>query len=201
MRWPRCRLCPGERREEGGCGGKRGLEHKLEPPPPSATHHSRSGPAGGFGSTFFVPDEASLAAGVVTKAKLEAKMAVSLAGRAAEELLLGAAAVTTGAADDLAAVARIAHFMVASCGMGGPAVGELAWSTGGGGAPDHGESVGAAIDAAVAAKVAAAHASAERLLTANRPFLEATVDALLERETLDGAELLELAVACRAVVV
>ena len=129
-------------------------------------------------------------------------MAVSLAGRAAEELLLGAAAVTTGAADDLAAVARIARFMVASCGMGGPAVGELAWSGGGGGgAPDHGESVGAAIDAAVAAEVAAAHATAERLLTANLPFLEATVDALLERETLDGAQLLELAAECGAVVV
>ena len=106
------------------------------PPCPSTGQVSivpRSNAGGGFGSTFFSPDEATLRAGVASKARLEAELVVALGGRAAEEAVFGPAGATTAAADDLAAVARIARAMVESFGMAAGDLGPVAWRSAGGG--------------------------------------------------------------------
>ena len=165
---------------------------------PRAGRSSQS--AGGFGSTWFAPDEAAAVAGLPSRSRLEAGMTVALGGRAAEALVLGDTAVTTGAADDCVAVARIARAMIEACGFAADRLGPLVWSAPPGppgaavAAPalDHSEATGDAIDAAVAAEVAAAYGRAERLLKDNRPFLDAVIAALEERESLDGVELEEL---------
>ena len=72
------------------------------------------GGAGGF--TQFLPqDENEL--GMFTKEYLENKLIVSLGGRAAEEVVYGAAHVTTGASGDLIAVTNVARSMVMKYGF------------------------------------------------------------------------------------
>lgn len=52
------------------------------------------------GATFFAPSEEQLESGLYTRSYLENRMAVFLAGRVAEELVMGPDNVTTGASDD-----------------------------------------------------------------------------------------------------
>jgi hypothetical protein len=52
------------------------------------------------GATFFAPNEEQLESGLYSRTYLENRMAVSLGGRVAEELILGPDDVTTGAAND-----------------------------------------------------------------------------------------------------
>ena len=59
----------------------------------------RSSGAGGF--TTFTPDESRNVNGLYTRDYLEAKLAVLLAGRAAEALVLGEDTISVGASNDL----------------------------------------------------------------------------------------------------
>ena len=67
-----------------------------------------------LGLTWFAPDEEQ---GLLTRAQLEARIAVALGGRAAEEEIFGTDEVTSGAAMDLQNVAQLAKEMVTSFGM------------------------------------------------------------------------------------
>ena len=142
---------------------------------------------------------------LMTRAELERKIAVLLAGRAAEVLVLGE--LSTGAADDLAKATDIAREMVTRYGMDtglGHVAYEsprcqalefpLAWS---GNARTLSEDTLRRVDAAVAALVAEGFENATRSLTANRGVLERGAQALLERETLDEAALRELTAGLR----
>ncbi|MBL8672122.1 MAG: ATP-dependent zinc metalloprotease FtsH [Alphaproteobacteria bacterium] len=138
---------------------------------------------------------------LMQRAELETKIAVLLGGRAAEVIAFGE--VSTGAADDLAKATDIARSMVARYGMD-ETLGLIVYESerqaflGPGGVPSalerhFSEATAREIDEAVKRVV---HQVFERVLTllrANRAVLEQGAAALLEKETMDEAELARFA--------
>jgi cell division protease FtsH len=138
---------------------------------------------------------------LMTRHELEAKIAVLLAGRAAEKLVFDE--LSTGAADDLAKATDIAREMVTRYGMD-EALGPVAFDTQraqfldlpAGIAPPRNpvsEDTQRRIDGAVHGIVVAGFERATRILAANRAALERGARALLAKETLVEGELAELA--------
>jgi cell division protease FtsH len=119
---------------------------------------------------------------------LRARIMVALGGRAAEEVVFGDR--TTGAESDIQQVTQIARQMVGRWGMS-PAIGPVAVlpSDPQGvllpGVEETSEATRRVVDAEVHKLVEEAYLNVTGLLMENRPRLDALVDALLERETLD----------------
>lgn len=84
------------------------------------------------GVTIFTPDEAQIESGLYSRQHLRNRLAVALGGRVAEEIAAGGREeeVTTGAANDLEQVTRVARMMVSQFGFS-EKLGQL--SLGGGG--------------------------------------------------------------------
>ncbi len=138
-----------------------------------------------MGVAFFSPEDDR---NLYRRSYLEGMIIKGLAGRAAEEIVFGPEAITSGAQSDLVQVNNIARKMVYQLGMG--------------------EQTGLLIhDGQMGSLSAAAHAQmdkevgqllermyerARQVLELNRPALEALASALLERETLDGPEAVHL---------
>ena len=127
---------------------------------------------------------------------LLARLAVGLGGRAAEELIIGE--VTTGAEDDLQTVTRLAREMVTRWGMsnrvgsvflGGERHAFLGREIGLGQQQEYSEQMAAIIDEEVQAIIAERSAYVQQLLKDHRPLLEHLGQALLERESLEAADL------------
>ena len=133
---------------------------------------------------------------LMTCRELEQKLAVLLGGRAAEHVMYGE--VSTGAADDLARATDIARSMVTQYAMV-PELGNATYSEDGGGllggpgspfqTRRYSEETAREIDCAVRAIVDAAFDRAHAVLEHNRPILEESARALLDRETLTEADL------------
>ena len=112
-----------------------------------------------------------------------ARLVVSMAGRAAEQLAFGED-YTQGAAGDFQAATELATRMVAEYGMS-PVVGALHVA-------EDQRTFGAAADLVLVGVRALLHealAEARVLLDGERPLVEAVVAALLEDETLDATDL------------
>ncbi len=144
-----------------------------------------SGGGGSAGRTVAVAEERHLH----TTAQLRARLAVMLAGRAAETLLSETS--TTGSEDDLRRGTDLARRLVTQFGMS-PRVGLLT--------PDLGDrdpygrrpvsnALAQLVDEEVAAEVAAAFARAREVLGGRLADLRAVADALEQHETLDAAAL------------
>ena len=129
--------------------------------------------------------------------ELENKLAVLMAGRAAESIFFDH--VSTGAADDLAKATDIARNMVARFGMD-TTLGQVAYESDPSpflGPPvqpqwhphSYSEQTAAKIDAAVRKIVDDAFQRAVSLLRLNRELLAEGANALLSRETLGSSEL------------
>jgi cell division protease FtsH len=156
----------------------------------------RSGGAGGF--TLFTPPEERLESGMYSQKYLKAQLAVALGGRVAEEIIYGADGITTGASSDLQQVRNIARRMVSQWGFANEAMGEapVAWET------MEGSSFGAAktaseatemqIDDQVKIIVKDAYVTTKKTLTENRAFLDGLAEKLIEVETMDFTDLLEM---------
>jgi cell division protease FtsH len=159
---------------------------------------------GALGYTIQRPTEDRF---LMTREELENKMAVLLGGRAAELIVFGH--LSTGAADDLRRVTDIARSMVTRYGMS-EKLGNVAYDrdprtflTG----PDlpspprereYAEETAAAVDHEVKTIVDKIFQRTIDLLKARREILERTAKRLLEKETLEEAELLALAAAAPA---
>ena len=125
---------------------------------------------------------------------LVAQLAVALGGRVAEEMAFGSDDVTTGASNDLQQVRSIARRMVAQWGFSGDSLSPIAWEPAESpgmfaGSTAASEETESTIDDEVAKLVDEAYATCKETLAQYRPLLDATVDALLEKETIDGFEL------------
>jgi cell division protease FtsH len=127
----------------------------------------------------------------VSRAKLRADITVAMAGRAAEELIFGADAVTTGAEADFRAATDLARRMVTVWGMS-DTIGFVAH---GGGNTDGPRSERTAwrIDEEIRRIMDEGMEKARRILLTDRTALDAIALALLERETLSGEEIDDLA--------
>jgi cell division protease FtsH len=128
---------------------------------------------------------------------LRDSLAVRLGGRAAEILVLGEA--STGAANDRAGATQLAIRMVREWGLS-PRLGPIGYSGGGtdylgeGGMAGRpfAEATQRAIDEEVARLLREAETRAEELLSTHRPELDRVVDLLLDRETIDGTDLMNV---------
>jgi len=122
-------------------------------------------------------------------------LAVRLGGRAAELLVLGEA--STGAANDLAGATQLATRMVREWGLS-QRIGPVGWSGDGprylGEASSanrpYAEATQRAIDEEVARLVREAEQRALALLRAHRDDIDRVVELLIEKETIDGSELM-----------
>src|SRR5919112_1327075 len=130
---------------------------------------------------------------------LRARIIGALGGRVAEEIVYGTR--TTGAESDIEQITDIARRMVTRWGMSGklgtvelaPRENPYLGGSGGYGAEKpFSEETARIVDSEVHRIIGECHDEARRLLTEHRKELEALARALLERETLDEEEILEV---------
>jgi cell division protease FtsH len=125
-------------------------------------------------------------------------LGVRMGGRAAEQLVLGE--VSSGAANDLANATQLAIRMVREFGMSSR-LGPVGF---GGGGPmylggqevrsrDYAEATQALIDEEVSRLLKEADERASRILEEHRDVLDKVTDLLIERESIDGSDVYELA--------
>jgi cell division protease FtsH len=133
------------------------------------------------------------------EAYLRARIVGMLGGRAAEEIVYGTK--TTGAESDIEQATGLARRMVTRWGMSERlglvqlAPRENPYLNGSGGytgSRPFSEQTAEAIDAEVLKIIGDSHDQAKRLLSAHRKQLDALVEALLARETLNEQEILEV---------
>jgi cell division protease FtsH len=144
-----------------------------------------------LGYTISMPQEDRF---LTTRAELTDSMAMTLGGRAAEEIVFGE--ITTGAANDLEKVTATAKNMVMRYGMSerlGPRVfghdhsqpflGREFSSE-----PDYSDEIAREIDDEIRRVVESAHQRAKDLLTEHRETLETISEILVRRETIEKTE-------------
>ncbi|MBD2291969.1 ATP-dependent metallopeptidase FtsH/Yme1/Tma family protein [Anabaena sphaerica FACHB-251] len=144
------------------------------------------------GLTWFTPNEEQ---GLISRSQLKARITGALGGRAAEEVIFGAAEVTTGAGGDLQQLSGMARQMVTRFGMSdlGPLSlesqqGEVFlgrdWTT----RSEYSDSIAARIDAQVRAIAEECYDNAKKIIREHRGVTDRLVDLLIEKETIDGEE-------------
>jgi cell division protease FtsH len=132
------------------------------------------------------------------EAYLRARIVGMLGGRAAEEIVYGTK--TTGAANDIEQATQLARNMVTRWGMSdalglvqlAPRENPYLGGVYAGGEKPFSEETARRIDAEVQRILDESHEQAKRLLSEHRKPLDALVEALLARETLDEQEILEV---------
>jgi cell division protease FtsH len=132
-----------------------------------------------------------------TKEYLEATITVMMGGRVAEEEFLGH--MTTGAGNDIEKATDIARKMVCEWGMSelgpltfGKVEGEIFLGRDFGRTQDYSEGTANQIDAEVRRIVTAAYEKAQRTIQENSRAMHRLARTLLEREVLDGEEVLQI---------
>ncbi|MCL1857433.1 MAG: ATP-dependent zinc metalloprotease FtsH [Kiritimatiellaeota bacterium] len=140
-----------------------------------------------LGGTMFLPEKDITH---VSRRKLLGNLAISMGGRAAEEVFLGD--ICTGARQDLKEATALARAMVCDWGMS-DALGPRTFGANdemtplfGRAANDYSDDTAKRIDAEVTRLLAEAHQAARALLENHRAQTETLVAALLEHETVDG---------------
>lgn len=150
-----------------------------------------------LGITLTLPEKDHL---TMKKSQILDTITMILGGRVAEEIVYGADSITTGASNDLEKVTALARNMVTKYGMS-EKMGNMAYGKDEqhifmgrdfGMRRDFSEEIAAEIDKEVKKIVDERYASAKQLLTENRDMLESISKALLDKETLDEKEFVEL---------
>ena len=148
---------------------------------------------GSLGYTLLMPEEDKT--NLRTKEELMAKIAVSMGGRAAEEVVMNT--MTNGASQDIQEATNIARNMVAMYGMseefGMMALGSVRnqYLDGGYGL-DCAQDTAAVMDKAVKAVIDACYKEAVEVIRANREDMDKVVGYLLEKETITGGEMVAI---------
>jgi cell division protease FtsH len=148
-----------------------------------------------LGYTISLPTEDKF---LTTRAELADTMAMTLGGRAAEEIIFGE--ITTGASNDLEKVTETAKQMVMRYGMSerlGPRVfghhrGQPFLGREFNAEPDYSDEIAREIDDEIRRVVEEAHQSAKDILTERRERLDTISKILLERETIDADQFVAL---------
>lgn len=135
----------------------------------------RSSGAGGF--TSFTPNESRNVNGLYTRDYLEAKLAVLLAGRASEALVLGEDTISVGASNDLQRARSLAEKMTVEWALDGSVLRDTS-----DGVSEH---TLRRIDERVESLLDKAYSRATSILNANRGEVLRLVRRLLEEDTVD----------------
>ncbi|MCB0989691.1 MAG: ATP-dependent zinc metalloprotease FtsH [Acidimicrobiales bacterium] len=131
---------------------------------------------------------------------IEDRLAVLMGGRMAEDLIYGV--TSTGAANDLMVATEFARKMVREWGMS-DRIGPMAWGSNNQvflgedlmHTRDYSDETARVIDEEVERILRTEQERARRVLTEHRPALDEIAQALLERETITGAEVQAIALA------
>jgi cell division protease FtsH len=148
--------------------------------------------SGALGYTMQVAEEETV---LMTKEEAFNKITTIIGGRAAEETIFGT--ITSGAANDIEQVTRLARAMVARLGMS-EEFDMMGLETinnpylGGDTSLMCSPETAAKIDKEVLAIIKDAHAKARRILEENKDKLHELAAYLLEKETITGAEFMEI---------
>jgi cell division protease FtsH len=148
-----------------------------------------------LGYTISLPTEDKF---LTTRAELTDTMAMTLGGRAAEEIVFGE--ITTGASNDLEKVTETAKQMVMRFGMSerlGPRVfghdrSQPFLGREFSAEPDHSDEIAREIDDEVRRIVEDAHQSSKDILSEHREQLDTLSKILLDRETIEADEFIAL---------
>jgi cell division protease FtsH len=148
-----------------------------------------------LGYTMVLPDEDKYSQ---TRSEMLDKLAYMLGGRAAEEMVFHDP--TTGAGNDIEKATSMARAMVTQYGMTerlgaiklGDSGGEPFLGRDMGHQRDYSEDIAAIVDEETKKFLAAAHQEAFDILEENRDVLDALVLELLDKETLDKAQVAEV---------
>ncbi|HKB90964.1 MAG TPA: ATP-dependent zinc metalloprotease FtsH [Opitutaceae bacterium] len=136
-----------------------------------------------LGSTHFAPERDMLNS---SREQLEARLRCLMGGRIAEEIIMGR--VTSGAAGDIQQATRIARTMVLNLGMS-----ELGFVAVSNGADCNYDGIDSPETRSRAEKyilelINRLYGETRELLLKNRDYLEAITQALMEKETISGAD-------------
>ena len=148
---------------------------------------------GALGYTLLMPEEDKTE--LRTKDELMSKIAVSMGGRAAEEVVLNT--MTNGASQDIQEATAIARNMVAMFGMS-DRFGMMALASrrsqylDGGYGMDCAQDTAAAMDEAVKSILDECYAKAVGILKDSREDMDKVVAYLLEKETITGGEMVAI---------
>ena len=148
---------------------------------------------GALGYTLLMPEEDKTE--LRTRDELMAKIAVSMGGRAAEEVVMNT--MTNGASQDIQEATGVARNMVAMFGMSDQ-FGMMALASrrsqylDGGYGLDCAQDTAAAMDKAVKDILDKCYADAVNIIRENRADMDKVVAYLLEKETITGAEMVAI---------
>ena len=148
---------------------------------------------GSLGYTLLMPEEDKTE--LRTKDELMAKIAVSMGGRAAEEVVMNT--MTNGASQDIQDATNIARNMVAMFGMSDE-FGMMALASrrnqylDGGYGMDCAQETAARMDKAVKELLDKAYAEAVEIIKESRADMDKVVAYLIEKETITGAEMVAI---------
>ncbi len=136
-----------------------------------------------LGVTYSAPDKDTFSEKLF---ELNARLAVAMAGRVAEQIIYGPSEVSGGCASDLRQATAIARSMVMRFGMGGDF---LQFVQEGEEYATLGEEAKTRVDKAVDRLLQEAHNKAQDLLNAKKKELHQLAEGLLEFETLSRTEI------------
>jgi cell division protease FtsH len=148
---------------------------------------------GSLGYTLLMPEEDKT--NLRTREELMAQIAVSMGGRAAEEVVLNT--MTNGASQDIQDATNVARNMVAMFGMSDE-FGMMALASrrsqylDGGYGMDCAQDTAARMDQAVKAILDQAYQDAVQVIRDNREDMDKVVAYLLEKETITGGEMVAI---------
>jgi len=154
-------------------------------------------PRGGTGGvTWFIPPEDRV---FVSLTQFKDMLARGLGGRIAEEVVLGKDRITTGAGNDLQQAAALARDMIVNQGMGSGKLRDQVFHVDDGMMLDrlvhereYSDETAKSIDDEVESLITEAANRARTVIKANLNHLEKLKDRLIEKETVEADEVLDV---------
>nr|ARW60681.1 Cell division protein FTSH [Polysiphonia sp.] len=148
------------------------------------------------GLTWFTPSEDQ---SLISRSQIKARIMGALGGRATEEIVFGESEITTGASNDLQQVTSMARQMVTRFGMSniGPMSLESEDSNpflgrGMGNTNEYSDEIAIKIDTQIKIIVDECHEKTKKIIKNNRVIIDKLVDILIEKETIDGNEFINI---------
>ncbi len=149
---------------------------------------------GALGYAWYVPDEEKH---LRSRTELEERVVCALAGRAAEEIVFGEDAITTGAANDIEQATESVRAMITQYGMS-KKFGMIKLESvedrylSGRTVMNCSDHTASLIDEEIRVVIRAAYQESKRLLMENRELMNELAEFLLEKESITGKEFMKI---------